>query len=175
MVSLYAGFVVAFPYIIWEFWRFIAPALYENERKYARGSVVWISVLFFIGAMFGYYIIVPLTIHFFGGWQASETIVNQIELNYYVSHISYIPFASGIIYQLPILMIFLTKVGMITPSFLIKYRRHAIIVLMILAAVITPPDPLSMILVVIPLLILYEMSIVLTKRTVRKMNAKNNN
>jgi len=175
MISLYAGFVIAFPYIVWEMWRFISPALYENERKHARGSVLWISVLFFIGALFGYYVIVPLTISFFNSWQISETIDNIISLEYYISHISYIPFATGIIFELPILMIFLTKVGIITPAFLIKYRRHAIIVLMIVAAVITPPDVFSMIFVVLPLLLLYEVSIMLTKRTVKKKERAMNN
>jgi len=168
MISLYTGFVVAFPFMIRELWLFIAPALYENERKHARGSVLWISVLFFIGALFGYYMIVPLTIHFFGSWHVSETVENIIALEYYVSHISYIPFATGLIFELPILMVFLTKVGLITPSFLIKYRRHAIIILMVLAAVITPPDVISMILVTLPLVLLYEVSIILTKRTAKK-------
>jgi len=167
MVSLYVGLIVAFPFVVWEMWRFISPALYENERKYARGSVTAISIMFFIGAMFGYFVIIPLTIHFLGGWKASDEIVTQVDLESYLS-ITYIPFATGIIYQLPILMIFLTKVGIITPSFLIKYRKHAIIVLMIVAAVITPPDIISMTLVVIPLLLLYEISILLTKRTARK-------
>ena len=168
MVSLYTGLVISFPYIIWEMWRFISPALYENERKYARGSVSSISILFFIGALFGYFVIVPLTVHFLGGWQVSQEIANQVDLESYFGTISFIPFATGIIFELPILMIFLTKVGLITPSFMIKYRKHAIIVLMILAAVITPPDVFSMILVMLPLIILYEVSIILTKRTAKK-------
>jgi len=167
MVSLYVGLIVAFPFVVWEMWRFISPALYENERKYARGSVAAISIMFFIGALFGYFVILPLTIHFLGGWQASEEIVTQVDLASYFS-ITYIPFATGIIFELPVLMIFLTKVGIVTPSFLITYRRHAIIVLMIVAAVITPPDVFSMVLVVLPLLLLYEISILLTKRTARK-------
>jgi len=167
MVSLYTGLIAAFPFVVWEMWRFISPALYENERKYARGSVAAISIMFFIGALFGYFVILPLTIHFLGGWQASEEIVTQVDLASYFS-ITYIPFATGIIFELPVLMIFLTKVGIITPSFLIKYRRHAIIALMIVAAVITPPDVFSMILVVLPLLLLYEVSILLTKRTAKK-------
>ena len=168
MISLYAGLIVAFPYIIWEMWRFIAPALYENERKHARGSVLAISIMFFIGTLFGYYIIVPLTVHFFGSWKISETIATQIQLGSYLSTITFIPFSTGVIFELPILMIFLTKVGIVSPAFLIKYRKHAIIVLMILAAVITPPDIFSMILVVIPLITLYEVSIILTKRTAKK-------
>jgi sec-independent protein translocase protein TatC len=168
MISLYTGLILSFPYIIWEFWRFIAPALYENERKYARGSVGWISVLFFIGALFGYYVVVPLTVHFFGGWQVSQEIANQIDLDSYFGTISFIPFATGIIFELPVLMIFLTKVGLITPSFMITYRKHAIIVLMLMAAVITPPDIFSMTLVVMPLVILYEVSIILCKSTAKK-------
>jgi len=169
MISLYTGLIIAFPYVIWEMWRFISPALYEHERKYARGSVASISILFFMGALFGYYLIVPLTVHFLGGWQVSEEIVNQINLDSYFSTIAFIPFASGIIFELPNLMIFLTKVGIITPSFMVKYRKHAIIVLMILAAIITPPDILSMMLVMLPLVLLYEVSIVLTKRIAKKM------
>jgi len=169
MVALYVGLIIAFPYVIWEMWRFISPALYENERKYARGSVGAISVLFFLGALFGYFVIVPLTVHFLGGWQVSKEIANQIDLDSYFGTISFIPFATGIIFELPVLMIFLTKAGLITPSFMIKYRKHAIIVLMILAAVITPPDIFSMILVVLPLLLLYEFSIILTKRIAKKM------
>ena len=167
MVSLYTGLVIAFPYVVWEMWRFIAPALYENERKHARGSVFAISMMFFLGALFGYFIIVPLSIHFLGGWTASQEIVTQVDLASYLT-IAYIPFATGIIFELPILMIFLTKVGLITPAFMITYRRHAIIVLMLLAAVITPPDIFSMILVVMPLILLYEISILLSKRVVKK-------
>ena len=174
MVSLYAGLIISFPYVIWELWRFISPALYENERKYARGSVLWISVMFFMGALFGYYVILPLTIHFLGGWQASAEIVTTVDIASYFS-IAYIPFATGIIFQLPIIMIFFTKAGMITPSFMIKYRKHAIIVLMILAAVITPPDVLSMMLVLFPLMLLYEVSIFLTKRIEKRMNKRANN
>ena len=168
MVAMYTGVVIAFPYIIWEMWRFIGPALYENERKHARGSVAAISIMFFIGAMFGYFIIVPLMIHFLGGWQVSDEVVNIVSLEDYITRITFIPLATGIIFELPILMIFLTKVGIITPQFMVKYRRHAIIVLMIVASVITPPDVYSMILVVLPLLLLYEASIVLARRTLRK-------
>ena len=167
MVSLYIGLIVAFPYLIWEMWRFISPALYENERKYARGSVFSISAMFFLGTLFGYFVILPLTIHFLGGWKVSADIETIVDIRDYFN-IAYIPFATGIIFELPILMIFLTKVGIITPDFMIKYRRHAIIVLMIVASVITPPDLFSMILVVLPLLLLYEISIIMTKRTARK-------
>ena len=168
MVSLYTGLILAFPYLVWEMWRFISPALYENERKHAHGSVFAIAAMFFLGAMFGYFIILPLMINFLGGWTASEEVVTHVDLASYLS-IAYIPFATGIIFELPVLMVFLTKVGVITPAFMIQYRRHAIIVLMVLASVITPPDVFSMILVVLPLILLYEISIVLAKRTVKKI------
>ena len=106
-------------------------------------------------------------IHFLGGWSASEEIITNVDLASYLT-IAYIPFATGIIFELPVLMVFLAKVGIITPSFMLQYRKHAIIVLMILAAVITPPDVFSMILVVMPLVLLYEISIILAKRTAKK-------
>jgi sec-independent protein translocase protein TatC len=168
MISLYTGLIISFPFIIWEMWKFISPALYTNERKHARGSVVAISIMFFMGAFFGYYVIVPLSVHFLGGYQVSTQVISRVDLNSYVSTVAYIPFATGIIFELPILMIFLTKVGIITPEFMIKYRKHAFIVLMIVAAIITPPDVFSLILVVLPLMLLYEVSIILTKRTARK-------
>lgn len=168
MVSLIAGIIVSVPYIVWEMWRFISPALYDKERQHAQGSVWAVSFLFLVGAAFGYFIIVPLSVHFLGGWETSEEIINQIALNSYFSTVAYIPLSTGVIFELPILMIFLTRVGVITPDFLKKYRRHAYVVLLIISAVITPPDVFSQILVVLPLVLLYEMSIVMTKRTYRK-------
>jgi sec-independent protein translocase protein TatC len=167
MVSLYSGLIIAFPYVVREMWLFIAPALYDNERKYARGSVVAISFMFLLGAAFGYFIILPLSINFLGGWQVSQDVHTHVDLSSYLT-IVYIPFATGIVFQLPILMIFFAKIGMITSNFMKKYRRHAIIVLMILAAIITPPDVFSLILVVLPLILLYELSIVLIKRIEKK-------
>ncbi len=168
MISLIVGLILAFPVVAWEMWRFIAPALYEKERKHARGSVVAVSFLFLLGAAFGYYLIVPLSVHFLGGYNVSEEVINRIDLNSYVSTVAYIPLATGVIFELPVLMIFLTKVGIVNPSFLIKYRKHAYIVLLILSAIITPPDVFSQILVVLPLGLLYEVSIMLTKRTAKK-------
>ena len=168
MVSLIAGLIVAFPFIAWEMWRFISPALYEKERKYARGSVFWVSVLFILGVLFGYYVIVPMAVHFLGGYHTSDQIHNIIDLNSYFSTVSYTTLATGVIFELPMLMIFLAKVGFITPEFMKKYRKHAYILLLVLAAVITPPDVFSQILVVLPLGILYEASILLTRRATRK-------
>ena len=168
MISLIAGLIIAFPFICWEMWRFISPALYEKERQYARGSVFWVSLLFILGVLFGYYVIVPMAVHFLGGYHTSDQIHNIIDLNSYFSTVSYTTLATGVIFELPMLMIFLAKVGIVTPDFMRKYRKHAYIILLILAAIITPPDVFSQILVVFPLAILYEASIFLTGRAARK-------
>ncbi|MDR1863998.1 MAG: twin-arginine translocase subunit TatC [Bacteroidales bacterium] len=168
MVSLIAGVIVSFPYIMWEVWKFISPALYDKERQHARGSVWAVSALFLTGAAFGYYIIVPLSVDFLGGYKTSEEILNQIALNSYLTTVAYVPLGVGVIFELPLLMIFLTKVGVVTPDFLKKYRKHAYVILLVLSAVITPPDVFSQMLVVLPLGLLYELSIVLTRRTARK-------
>ena len=167
-VSIVSGVILAFPFIIWEFWRFFRPALYTNEQKYAKGAVFSASMLFFTGVVFGYYMIVPLSIHFLGSYQISEQVVNQIYIRSYIGTLTSIVLASGLIFELPLVTFFLTKIGIVTPSFLIKYRKHSIVVIFILAAIITPPDIFSMTLVSIPLLILYEVGIVISKAVYRK-------
>ena len=168
MVSLIAGLVISFPYVFYEFWRFIVPALYSNEKRHARGAVVYSSILFLLGIGFGYFIIVPLSTHFFATYSVSEEVTNQINLISYVSTMSSVVLASGIVFELPILVFFLSKVGIVTPGFLKKYRRHSYILILILAAIITPPDIFSQILVCIPLIILYEVSIGISKRITKK-------
>ncbi|MDR0713850.1 MAG: twin-arginine translocase subunit TatC [Bacteroidales bacterium] len=168
MVSLITGMIVAFPYIMWEVWRFVAPALYEKERKAARGSVWLVSALFLLGVVFGYLMIVPLSIDFLGNYTTSAQISNHIALDSYFSTVAYVPLATGVVFELPLLLIFLTKVGAVNPVFLRKYRRHAYIVLLILASIITPPDVISQLIVMLPLVVLYEMSIVLTRRAYKK-------
>ena len=158
-VSLIAGFVVAFPYICWEMWRFVKPALYVKESTYARGIVFFSSTLFIGGVLFGYYIIAPLAINFLGSYQVSEEVVNQINLGSYMTTIASISLACGIVFQLPVLTYFLAKVGLIGPSIMRKYQRHSFVVSLILAAIITPPDIISQILVALPLLLLYQVSI----------------
>jgi sec-independent protein translocase protein TatC len=172
MVSLIAGFVVAFPYVFFEFWRFIVPALYSKEKRHARGAVFYSSALFLIGVTFGYFVIVPLSVQFLGSYRVSEQVSNQINLISYVSTIASVVLASGIVFELPILMYFLTKAGLVTPKFLKKYRRHSLIVILALAAIITPPDIFSMILVSLPLIGLYEAGIGISKRIVRKRAMK---
>jgi sec-independent protein translocase protein TatC len=172
MVSLVAGFVVAFPYVFFEFWRFIVPALYSKEKQHARGAVFYSSALFIVGVLFGYFIIVPLSVHFLGSYSVSDQVTNQINLISYVSTIASVVLASGIVFELPILMYFLTKAGLVTPKFLKKYRKHSLIVILALAAIITPPDIFSMILVSLPLILLYEAGIMISRRIVRKKELK---
>ncbi len=155
------GFILATPFIVYEFWRFIAPALHENERKNARGAVFAISGLFFLGVLFGYFIIAPFTIHFLGTFSVSNSsrVENLISISSFYSSVATSSLASGLIFELPIISYFLTKIGFITPAFLRKYRRHAVIVILIVAAVISSPDVITQVLVAIPLLFLYEISI----------------
>jgi sec-independent protein translocase protein TatC len=168
MVSLYAGIIAAFPFIVYQFWGFIKPALYDNERKRARGSVFYVSILFIMGVLFGYFIISPLTIHFLGGYSISSEVSNQINLGSYISSVASVTLATGILFELPMLIVFLTKAGIVSPAFLKKYRKHAFIIIMIVAAIITPPDILSLLLVTFPLWLLFEFSIRLSSRMYRK-------
>lgn len=168
MVSIVAGFIVAFPYVFWEIWRFIKPALHSNEKKHARGAVFFSSILFLTGVLFGYYVIVPLSVHFLGNYSVSEQVLNQINLGSYISTVTSVVLASGIIFELPVIIFFLSKAGLVTPSFLRKYRKHAIVLILILAAIITPPDVFSQILVSLPLILLYEIGILISKRITAK-------
>ncbi len=168
IVSLVAGIVVAFPYIFWEFWRFIVPALYEKEKRTASGAVFYTSLLFLLGVGFGYYIISPLSVNFLGNYRVSESVISAPTLRSYVQTITSVVLAAGIVFQLPILVYFLSKVGLVTPKFLKRYRRHSIILIVTLSAIITPPDVFSQVLVAMPLLVLYEIGIVISKRITRQ-------
>ena len=165
--SIFAGFIVAFPYVFWEFWRFISPALHSNETIMARGIVFFSSVLFLLGVLFGYYVIAPLSVNFLGSYQVSTTVTNQISLTSFISTVTTVSFANGIIFELPILAYFLTKIGLLTPEFMRIYRKHAIVLILILAAIITPPDVTSQILVLLPLIVLYEISIKISARVIK--------
>jgi len=172
LVSLVIGLIFAFPYVFYEFWSFIAPALHSKERKYANGAIFFSSSLFLLGVIFGFFMIVPLTVHFLGTYSVSPDVSNKINLISYVSTITSVVFASGVVFELPVIIYFLTKIGLVTPDFLKKYRRHAIVIIVIVAAIITPPDIFSQILVSIPLLILYEVSIIISKRIVKQKMKK---
>jgi len=167
-IAMVGGIIITIPYIFYEFWSFIRPALYDKEKKYATGAVFYTSFLFLLGVLFGYYLIVPLTTHFFGAYSVSDEVVNQINLNSYVSSVSTVVLGSGLVFELPIIIYFLSKVGIITSSFLKTYRRHAYVLLLLMAAIITPPDIFSMLLVSGPLLLLYEAGVILAKRIEKK-------
>ena len=167
-VSFVAGIIISFPYIFWEFWRFVKPALYQNEVNNSRGAIFFASTLFSIGILFAYYIICPLSVHFLGTYQVSDKVENIVNLSSYISTITSIVLAGGIIFELPIFIYFMAKVGLVTSAFLIKYRKHSIVVALLLAAIITPPDVVSQLLVCFPLIILYESGIVIAKSLEKK-------
>ncbi|SDB22845.1 Sec-independent protein translocase TatC [Flavobacteriaceae bacterium MAR_2010_188] len=165
--SIYAGFIIAFPYVTYQLWKFISPGLKENERKHSRGFIIVTSLLFFIGVLFGYYIVTPLSINFLGSYNVSSEISNEIDLSSYIGLVRSTAIASGLIFELPIIIYFLTKVGVLTPQILKKYRKIALVVVLILSAIITPPDIASQVIVAIPILILYQVSIYISAAVVR--------
>lgn len=173
-VSFIGGIVLAFPYILWEVWRFIKPALHVKERQYATGLVTYSSSLFLLGILFGYFIIVPLSVNFLGTYQVSADVQNLIDMDSYVSTVTTITLASGIVFELPIIVYFLTKIGFMTPEFMRKFRRHAVVVILIVAAIITPsPDITSQLLVAFPLYFLYEISIFVSAYVIKNQKTKN--
>lgn len=165
--SIYAGIILAFPYILYEFWKFISPGLKDSERKSSRGFILIASFLFFLGVLFGYYLITPLSINFLGNYQVSEEVINQFDLDSYISLVRTSVLACGIMFELPILMYILTKIGLVTPEILRKYRKFALIIVLVLSAIITPPDIVSQIIVAVPIVILYEVSIYISKIVIR--------
>jgi sec-independent protein translocase protein TatC len=169
MVSFVAGFIVAFPYVLWEFWRFIGPGLHPTERRSLRGVVWFASFLFMLGVAFGYYLLAPLSIQFFGSYQVSGSVQNVVALDSYIAMVTSVTLWTGILFELPIVVLFLTRAGLITPAFMRTYRKHAFVIVLIASAVITPPDVVSQLIVAGPLMVLYEGSIMLSARTLRRM------
>ncbi|PLX11295.1 MAG: twin-arginine translocase subunit TatC [Marinilabiliales bacterium] len=163
-ISFFMGVITGAPYLIWELWRFIRPALRKHEKKHSRGAVLVSSLLFLIGVLFSYFIVVPLTLNFFGNYEVSESVKNTIALNSYVSTVVSVTMGVGIVFEMPIIAYFLSKVGILTPAFMRSKRKIMIVIIMVIAAIITPADIFSMFLVAIPLLILYELSIHISKR-----------
>ena len=166
-VSLYLGAIIAFPYLFWEFWRFIKPGLYEKEIKIANRLVGVTSLLFLIGISFGYFIIAPFAITYLGSYTVGTEAVNSPTLSSYVTYLTMFTVPVGIAFELPIVVYFLSKLGIIGSSFMKKYRREALLIIFIVAGIITPPDVLTQILVGIPMYILYELSIGVAKRVER--------
>jgi sec-independent protein translocase protein TatC len=170
--SIWAGFIVGFPYVLYELWRFISPGLYEKERRYSRGFILIASLLFFMGVLFGYYVVAPLSINFLGTYQVSKEVLNEIDISSFISTVRASVIACGIMFELPIIIFFLTKIGLVTPETLRKYRKIALVVVLIVSAVITPPDVASQIIVAVPVLLLYQISIHISS-VVLKREAKN--
>jgi sec-independent protein translocase protein TatC len=166
--SITAGFILAFPFILWEIWKFIKPGLYPKERKNARSFIIISSFLFFLGILFGYYVITPLSVNFLGAYRVADEVKNNIDLASYIGLLRASVLAAGLIFEMPIIIFFLTKMGLVTPEFLRKYRKYMLVLVLILAALITPPDVISQIIVAIPMLILYEVSITISKIIIKK-------
>ena len=165
--SIAAGFIMAFPFIIWEVWKFIKPALYKKEQKGAALFITISSFLFFVGILFGYYIITPLSVNFLGSYRVAEEVKNNIDLASYIGLLKASVLASGMIFEMPIVIYFLSKMGLVTPTFLRTYRKYALVLVLILAAIITPPDIISQVIVAIPMLVLYEVSIFISGRVLK--------
>lgn len=163
------GLIVAFPYVIWEFWSFVRPGLRLTEKKFSKGAVVAISGLFLLGVAFGYFILSPMTIWFLSTYSVSEMIVNEFDITSYVSTVASLILGCGLLFQFPVVVYFLTKIGMLTPQLMRKYRRHAVVGIIVLGAVITPSaDPFSLSIISIPLYFLYEISIFTSAAVLRK-------
>ena len=158
------GIIVAFPYIFWEFWRFIKPALTKKELSKTRGVIFWVSFLFFLGITFGYFIIAPYTVNFFANFQLDDNIENRWTITSYIDTLVPLILGTGLAFQLPLVMFFLAKVGLMSPVFLRRNRKYAIVIILILAGIITPPDVISQVICTIQLMLLYEISIWLTAR-----------
>jgi sec-independent protein translocase protein TatC len=162
------GLVFSFPYIAWEIWRFIRPGLKMNEQKNSRGAVSAISLLFAAGVSFGYFVITPLMVYVLVNYRISDMINNQFDITSYVSTVVVLVFGSGILFELPVVIYFLSKIGIVTPKFLRQYRKHSIVIILVIAAIITPPDVLSQVLITMPLLLLFEISILISARVERQ-------
>ena len=166
--SAVLGLIFAFPYVFWELWRFISPGLYRKEIKHAKGAVFFVSLLFLVGVLFGYFIISPLSVNFLSHYQVDPSVVNEFDITSYVSTMTMLVLASAFVFQLPVIVYFLSKVGFVTPKVMRTYRKHAIVVILVLGALLTPPDPISQVLIALPLLGLYEISIYVSAFVLRK-------
>ena len=168
MMSIMGGIVLSFPFIFYQIWRFVKPGLKAREESVAKGIVFYVSLLFFLGIAFGYFIIAPLCVQFFGSYQMSELIENKFTVSSYMSTILSTVFYSGILFLLPVVSYLFTKLGILTPAYLRKYRKHAIVGILILSAIITPPDLISQVIVSIPIVILYEIGILVSARVEKR-------
>ena len=169
MMSFMGGIILSFPYLFYQIWGFVKPGLKHNEKTVVKGIVFYVSVLFFIGIAFGYFVVAPLCIQFFGTYKISSQIENIFTVNSYMSTILSTVFYSGLLFLLPVVTYIFTRLGIITPAFLRKYRKHSIVGILIISAAITPPDLISQVIVSIPILLLYEISIFVAARVEKNM------
>ncbi len=172
LISIVGGIIVAIPYLLWELWRFIRPALKPAEKASSRGAVLVMSALFLTGVLFGFFLIAPLAINFLGSYQVSGLVENQIALRSYITTVTTIALGVGLLFELPILVYFFSKTGLLTPRIMRKNRKVAIVIIIALSAIITPPDVISQILVGLPILFLYELSIIISQRVYKKRHLK---
>lgn len=169
-ITLICALIVTFPVIIYQLWRFIAPALYENEKRTVKGAFAFASVLFYVGVAVGYALVFPLMLNFFSGYQVSPDIPNTFSLTSYISLFTSLVLTFGIVFEFPTVVAVLSSMGMLTKEGLSSYRKHAICVVLVLAAVITPSgDPFSLMVVSVPLYLLYEFSILICRKRVQSV------
>ena len=166
--SMILGLIVAFPYVLWEMWRFISPGLHPNEQKKSRTFIFYASILFFVGVLFSYFIIAPLSVSFFYGFQITDLIENKFDFKTHINLITNTLLGVSLMFELPVIIFFLTKMGLVTPEFLKRYRKVALVIVLTLSAIITPPDVASQVIVTIPVMVLYEISIFISKRVIKK-------
>jgi sec-independent protein translocase protein TatC len=166
--SFVLGFIIAFPYVFWEIWKFVTPGLQSKERKNSKWAVISVTFLFLVGISFGYFIMSPLAVWFLSSYSISPSISNEFDITSYVSTITALVFGSGLLFQLPVVVYFLSKIGIVTPGLMRLYRKHALVGILIIGAIITPPDPLSMSLISLPLYLLYEISILISAMVVKQ-------
>ncbi len=162
-ICIVGGIILAFPYILYELWKFISPALYSKERKNAKMFIFSASILFFLGVLFGYYLVIPMSVNFFATFKVSALVKNEFNIESYVGMVKSSVLASGLFFEMPIIVYFLTRLGLVTPVFLRKYWKWAVVIILIVAAIVTPPDVVSQVIVAIPMLLIYELSILISK------------
>jgi sec-independent protein translocase protein TatC len=174
--SIMIGLTLGIPYLLFEIWRFIRPALHERERKAASGFVFYCSFLFFLGVLFGYYVVTPLSIRFLASYTVSDTIENLFSIDSYISSVTMLTLLAGLVFQLPIVVYILSSLNILTPKFMREKRRYATVIILVIAAIITPsPDALTMLVVAAPLFILYELSIIVSAVVQRRRKREEQN
>jgi sec-independent protein translocase protein TatC len=170
--SLAVGLICAFPYSFWEVWRFVKPGLRTNEKQTIRGTTFFVSLLFLLGVLFGYYVITPISINFLAHYQVDPSIINEIDINSYVTTVAMLTIACGLMFQLPMVAYALSQVGLVTPFMMRYFRRHALVVILVVSAIITPPDVISQVIISVPIYGLYELSILISAVVERRNRAK---